>query len=513
MKERILIVTSPCSSFVNHVDHSVAWLITLLQHLQLEPKVVLAGLAFQRVLGQEAFQQMLATTPCEPVHLQAFQSTLALSEAVSAIWFVQDDSEPDPSYSDRYVSFLQTAFPEQELLVFTNGLSSDRYRRWASHRGIRTIPKSVLKTLSVHQVSLSTGDAGSLSTLLHEQFVHQSSATSAEVSGELAFGKMGEYAPLLEQHRLLTEADSFVRLPLGLNETESTPLIAQLLAYARQYKILDFDLGFVDLDNPDSRVKLSEIADAFQTVSYSVRFHCTLPADSPVEYFEYLERAKVNSVSLLPNTISDDRLIDDQETLLLNLHRISAVKKLHGLGIRVHWRLLLSPVNFGSDNWIKFINELSIFFGFPAPAGLHWVAPLPRTDDNRSHSSSTTELVAEVLDGLIKCLTDWRLHPKEHYLSRGTGPAFSRLFDKRGELETWRFLNLNPLQADLYNQLDTVVHADSLKAGMQHIAPEKIDNFLAFLVRQRMLIAVNDHYYLNASQRRDFTQAWATAEL
>ncbi|AQG79577.1 hypothetical protein [Spirosoma montaniterrae] len=518
MKEKILIITSPCSSFVNHVDRAVVRLTQLLKQCQIEYTVTLGGLAFKQALGEYAHTDMVAFNTCEAEHLTLLDSLMTKSENNSAIWFVQDETELDLSFSEQYITHLSAAFPSIELVVFTNGLSSKMYRAWSLINVVRVIPKAILHALLTIDIQRITANAtSSFTTALYD-------CLNTYSSGELPADNTTDcfdldatvdYSLLLKQHRDQTSFSQIVRLPVSLNELVSEQLTNHILGYSQQYKILDFDLGFVDLDNPETRVKLNEIATVFTSLSYSFRLHCTLPADSPAEYFAYLQRAKVDSVHLLPVVGAPDRPANDEETILLNLRQISLVKRLHGLGIEVQWRLLLSRINLGSDLWVKFINELPVFFGFPAPIGVYWMQPKPPVSNAASDTADDAAiLIADVLNGLRTCLGDWRTHPKDRYLSKGTGPAFARLFDRRGAIENWRFLNLNSAQTEFYQQLDDVTQAAQIKERMAHIPADKIDNFLSFLEHHRLIVSINNgQYFLNASQRRDFTQAWATAEL
>ncbi|SHE40308.1 hypothetical protein SAMN04488522_101105 [Pedobacter caeni] len=475
MSERILILASPWTTFNNHLHHRVLLLASLLETLSISYQVIFPGLELASPMGSNAD---------EPY--KTMLNLIENTEEYTDIWLVQDSQGAQAGDFNHLLSLISSTCPASRLLFFSN--STTRVRPDIPNLSQNLINFDTMSTM----VSVYDSQKPLCTQLLKILPVADQIPSETLKSNKPGDLKVCDLNFFTKQYRARYTGEEPIGLPVFLDHPQFD-VVTQVFSLAERYHSLDFNLGFVDLDDSCTYEKVSEIAQTFADIRYSFHFHCELPENCNMELLQLLKDARINSVTILNSAEN----ISQQDIYLKNLQLLNRVKRLHGLEIQVSWQLYAA--SSPDEEWNQFIEGLPLFFGFPAPNGLFIKTENNEKALHRSH--------------IYDYISAWQAHSPEANLSKGQGPNFSKLFDKRGSLETWRFLNFNRLQSELYGYMDDIVDLEELKQRMIEISPEKIDNFITFLKDQQVVISLNNRYFLNASQRRTFTQVWATAEL
>jgi hypothetical protein len=174
--------------------------------------------------------------------------------------------------------------------------------------------------------------------------------------------------------------------------------------------------------------------------------------------------------------------------LMVNLRRVEAVRDLSSAGIRVAWELDPRSASLKPEQAASLARMLDAIVHLPPPA-----------------SAADSGSLAKVLD-------QWRAHHVIRTLTFARGPAFMRIFDRRGENDHWRFITLRETQGDILQFCDKVRGMDAINAAFPAFSRVELQRFLDTLVSQRILACSDTGDYLNLVVRRSIEERWASAD-
>lgn len=510
-------ITSPWSSLINRVDSKIILTMNFFQNLNIRYDVFFPALEAESRMEQGKYQPADLEILSEASLAEIFGLFLIKYEDVGTIWYFQDDSEVLNKYSGIYFKFLNLLFSNRSIFVFSNYNRESVRVFWPATDSLKVIPQSVINTVTFSKV-LAFYDS---SKNLIDQLLIASSGDQKIVNKHLFEGShidklltTKDLSEIIDKFRKLNQNKTFISIGLPFSELNFDYFFSCVLQFSRKYRILNFDLGFIDLDEATVVAKLSGLAKAFEDLYVDINFQCTISEGSDMQLFSNLKEARINSVTILADEGFDSDADVELKFIKQTLSVINKVKRLHGLEMDVRWMLRVLSTPSETDIWIKLLESVPAFYGFPPPNGILLRNTNNQADEIFDDSFFISNQEKTGFHTILKQAIDgWRKHRKGHYLASGRGATFLKLFDKRGRYDSWYFIRLNSIQSKIYSLMDDVVDLDTVKKKFNDLNSEKIEAFLLFMEKKKVIISIANKYYLNASRRRNFSETWASAEL
>jgi hypothetical protein len=290
-------------------------------------------------------------------------------------------------------------------------------------------------------------------------------------------------------------------LPLSalVDEQAST---AELLDTASRYRVLRFDLGYLDPAKPVVVAFLKQMAQLRREGLYGFELWCRVSPRIGGDSCRLLKAAGVTQATVDLHAEGDGELGWATD---INSQQIQAVRLLDDAGVKAAWDFALPTADAASDD-ASWVSGLAALYHLPPPRGIVAIPFWENLPADRVRSlSSAIETWREAFDSSQE-------GPSPRRLTYAQGPGFIRIFDRRSGLQNWTFVTLNARQSELFRFCDEGRSLPEIVAAAPEFPEPAVRQFLDLMVERQLMLRSRDGRYYLLPIRRRLEERWTSGD-
>lgn len=287
----------------------------------------------------------------------------------------------------------------------------------------------------------------------------------------------------LERLRLSRQSEAPGEVALSARRRPPGEVVAELVAAMTQTRALRFRLEDLPAGGERAAV-LDALAVARAEHLWGFELTCELAEVPTDDEALLLREAGVVGVALAP------ALGREQPTAArATLQRLAAAKSLSAVGIAVTWQLDSRALSATGAELRELVAACRAARHLPPP-----------------------ERPTEGAGELARAVEDWAATHQARTLTYARGPGFLRVFDRRAEDGTWRFVTLREQQAQVLLRCAQPRSAAELHQELAELGGGELRSLLDALVAKGLAARGDDDHYLALPIRRSIEERWASGD-